>query len=54
MFGYEPKIIMTPYNKNQVDQLMQHNEDWILALQGFVGQISYHFPRHSLVDLLSM
>ena len=50
MFGYEPKIIMTPYNKNQIDQLMQHNEDWILSLQGFMGQISYHFPRHPLVE----
>ena len=50
MFGYEPKIIVTPYNKNQIDQLMQHNEDWILSLQGFMGQISYHFPRHPLVE----
>lgn len=30
--------------------LMQNNEDWILALQGYTGQILYHYPKHPLID----
>lgn len=30
--------------------MIQHNKDWILSLQGFVGQILYHFPRHPLME----
>lgn len=47
--GSEPIKIVTPYNKRQVDFLMQNNEDWVLALQGYIGQIKYHYPRHPLI-----
>lgn len=50
LFGKEPGIIITPYNKNQVEQLMQNNEDWVLALMNYVGEIKYHYPRHPIIE----
>ncbi|XP_012590442.1 PREDICTED: endogenous retrovirus group K member 5 Gag polyprotein-like, partial [Condylura cristata] len=27
-----------------------NNEDWIIALQGYAGQIKFHYPRHPVVE----
>lgn len=50
LFGKEPQEIVTPYNKLQVETLLQHNEDWVLALQNYTGQILYHYPKHPLIE----
>lgn len=50
LFGQEPHFIITPYKKGQVDLLLQNNEDWILSLQNYTGQIKYHYPKHPLIE----
>lgn len=46
LFGREMQNIIIPYSKQQFEQLLQNEEDWGIALQGYSGQIKYHLPRH--------
>lgn len=50
LFGREPQKLTIPYNKAQLENLYQFNEDWILALQNYTGQILYHYPRHPIIE----
>lgn len=50
LFGKEPYTIVTPYKKDQVDHLLQNNDDWLLALEGFIGQVGYHYPKHPIIE----
>ena len=50
LFGKDVREIITPYNKMQIEHLIQNNDDWIIALQGYTGQILFHYPRHPLVE----
>lgn len=50
LFGKDVREIIMPYNKMQIEHLIQNNDDWIIALQGYEGQILFHYPRHPLVE----
>lgn len=34
----------------QIEHLIQNNDDWIIALQGYMGQILFHYPCHPSVE----
>jgi ribonuclease HI len=42
--------IIIPFNRHQFKQLLQNDEDWGIALQGYTGEIKYHLPRHPLIE----
>ena len=50
LFGKEMQNIIVPFNRQQFEQLLQNDEDWGIALQGYTGQIKYHLPRHPLIE----
>ena len=50
LFGKEMHNIIIPYNKKQFEILLTESEDWGIALQGFTGQIQYHYPKHPLIE----
>lgn len=52
LFGKEPAEIVIPYNKKQLESLLQNHDDWAVALQGYLGQIKYHYPKHPLLEFI--
>lgn len=42
--------IVIPFSKAQFDMLLLNDDDWLLALQGYCGQIKFHYPKHLLVE----
>lgn len=50
LFGKEMHNIILPYNKRQFEILLIEDDDWGIALQGYTGQIKYHYPKHPLIE----
>ena len=53
LFGKEMDNIVIPYNKDQLNDLLQFNEDWQTALENYTGQIKFHLPGHPLVQFFA-
>ena len=52
LFGKEVANIMIPFNKDQLQFLLQNSDDWQVALIDFRGQILFHFPSSPLLHFL--
>ncbi|NXB94357.1 POK8 protein, partial [Vidua chalybeata] len=46
--GCDPVCIYLPVTLDQLDSLLQTNENLLIALDSFPGQISVHYPKHKL------
>jgi len=44
LFGKEVTNIVIPFNKDQLQFLLQNSDDWQVALIDFQGQILFHLP----------
>ena len=44
LFGKEMHEVCIPYNKGQLEYLLQTAHDWEIALSHYVGQIKCHVP----------
>ena len=44
LFGKEVANIVIPFNKDQLQFLLQHSDEWQVALIDFRGQILFHLP----------
>ena len=51
LFGKEIHEIVIPYDKVQLEYLLQTADDWGIALAQYVGQIKYHVPQHPILKL---
>nr|XP_027787622.1 uncharacterized protein Ervk-19 [Marmota flaviventris] len=49
LFGKEMHNLVIPYSRDQLNTLMEHSEDWQIALQGYCGHIKFHLPSHPLL-----
>lgn len=52
LFGQEMHNIIVPYSKIQFEALLMNDDDWVIALQGYAGQIKYHYPKYPLLEVL--
>lgn len=52
IFGQDMHNIMIPYSRKQFEYLLQEDQDWGIALTGFVGQILYHIPKHPILEFV--
>ena len=52
LFGREVTSIVIPFNKDQLQFLLQNNDDWQVALIDFRGQILFHLPSSPLLHFL--
>lgn len=41
-----------PYNKEQLEYLLQTADDWGIALGHYMGQIKYHVPQHPILKFV--
>ena len=44
LFGKEAANIVIPFNKDQLQFLLQNSDDWQVALIDFRAQILFHLP----------
>ena len=51
IFGRDVHNII-PYNKNQLQDLIESNENWQIALSDFRGEILFHLPKNPLLQFL--
>ena len=49
LFGKEMHEVVIPYDKEQLEYLLQTADDWGIALAQYVGQIKYHVPQHPIL-----
>ena len=52
LFGKEMHEIVIPYDKVQLEYLLQTADDWGIALAQYVGQIKYHVPQHPILKFV--
>ena len=52
LFGKEVANIVIPFNKDQLQFLLQNSNDWQVTLIGFRGQILFHLPSNPLLHFL--
>ena len=52
LFGKEVANIVIPFNKDQLQFLLQNSDDWQVALIDFRGQILFHLPSSPLLHFL--
>ena len=52
LFGKEVANIVIPFNKDQLQFLLQNSDDWQVALIDFRGQILFHLPSSPLLHSL--
>ena len=52
LFGKEAANIVIPFNKDQLQFLLQNSDDWQVALIDFRGQILFHLPSNPLLHFL--
>lgn len=52
LFGKEMQEITIPYNKEQLEYLLQTTDDWGVALAHYMGQIKYHVPQHPILKFV--
>ena len=52
LFGKEVANIVIPFNKDQLQFLLQNSDDWQLALIDFRGQILFCLPSGPLLHFL--
>lgn len=53
LFGRDTSSIIIPYKKEQLDFLLNVNDEWPIALQGFYGEILFHLPNHPLLHFMT-
>lgn len=49
-FGRDPDQLILPYTKEQINWLSQNEDDWIISLSSFQGNIDNHYPSHKLLQ----
>ena len=52
LFGKEVANIVIPFNKDQLQFLLQNSNDWQVTLIDFRGQILFHLPSSPLLHFL--
>ena len=50
--GYNPKTIVVPFSKTQIEHLYIQNTEWQIALSDFIGNIDCHYPSSKLINFL--
>lgn len=53
IFGREPDIIVTPYDKAQRHWLEQFDPEWALTCTSYPGKFDNHYPANRLVQFLT-
>lgn len=53
ILGQDPAFITVPYSSDQFCWLMNMNDSFPLALEGFTGQILHHFPKDKILYFAS-
>lgn len=52
LFRRDVHNIVIPYNKAQLEQLLQENDEWIISLIGFTGKIFFHLPQDPVLTFV--
>ena len=52
LFGKEVANIVIPFNKDQLQFILQNSDEWQVALIDFRGKIWFHFPSSPLLHFL--
>lgn len=52
--GYDPKTIIVPFSKTQIEHLYIQNIEWQIALSDFIGDIDCHYPSSKLINFLKI
>lgn len=52
LFGRDMHEIVIPYNKIQFEQILKENDDWGIALLGYLGEIVFHLPKDPLLSFI--
>lgn len=52
--GYDPKYIIVPLAKDQIEWLFAQNVEWKIALSDLIGTIDCHYPSSKLIFLKTM
>lgn len=50
--GYDPKYIVVPLAKDQIEWLFPQSVEWQIGLSDFIGTIDYHYPSSKLINFL--
>jgi transposase InsO family protein len=53
-FGKDPDKILIPYTKDQTQFLLQTEDEWSIALSGFLGTIDNHLPSDPLLHFAQL
>jgi hypothetical protein len=53
-FGKDPDKILIPYTKDQTQFLLQTEDEWSIALLGFLGTIDNHLPSDPLLHFAQL
>lgn len=53
ILGRDPPVIVIPYTSEQFSWLMNMNDSFPLAFEGFSGQVSHHFPKDKILHFAS-
>lgn len=53
LLGYDPKTIILPFSKIQIEHLYIQNIEWQIALSDFIGDIDCHYPS-KLINFLKI